>query len=282
MKHRLRGPSLSPSTACTTGSHAIGDAANLIRYRSQLNIVLAGAAEACIHPLALGGFARARSLATEFNDCPEKASRPFDKSRNGFVIAEGAGILVLEELEHAKARGADIYAEVIGYGLSSDAHHITAPEPTGRGAYLAMKRALMDAGLAPAKVDYINAHATSTALGDKAENRAIQELFAPERRLEEINVSSTKGAVGHLLGASGAVEGIFAALAVSGDVLPPTMNLDEAGDVPSGEDKEAGSVSWNLNYVPNAKQETRVDVALSNSFGFGGTCASIAFAKFKG
>jgi 3-oxoacyl-[acyl-carrier-protein] synthase II len=274
MKYNFRGPSLSPSTACTTGSHAIGDAFNLIRHSSQTPMMLAGAAESCIQPLAVAGFSRARSLATAYNDHPERASRPFDRRRDGFVIAEGAAVLVLEELQHARQRGANIYAEVVGYGLASDAHHVTAPHPSGRGAFLSMKRALQDASIAPANVDYVNAHATGTKAGDVAENRAIRDLMLGDLGKpspQHVNVSSVKGAVGHLLGASGALEGLFSALAVKEDVLPPTINLDEPGD---------GEPGWDLNYIPNQKQEHKVDVAVSNSFGFGGTCASLCFKKF--
>jgi 3-oxoacyl-[acyl-carrier-protein] synthase II len=278
MKFNLRGPSLAPSTACTTGSHAIGDAFSLIRHNRSIPMILAGAAESCIHPLALAGFARARSLATKWNDDPARASRPFDSQRDGFVVAEGAGVLVLEELEHARARGVkQIYAEVVGYGLSSDAHHVTAPEPSGRGAYLAMQRALMDAEIEPAAVDYVNAHATSTSLGDSAENRAIRDLFGRVNG-RTMNVSSSKGALGHLLGAAGAVEGIFTALAVKNDVLPPTANLERPG--PAGNEVNGKSEEWDMNYVPLEKQEHKVNVAISNSFGFGGTCASICFKKF--
>lgn len=278
MKYNLRGPSLAPSTACTTGSHAIGDAFSLIRHNKSIPMILAGAAESCIHPLALAGFARARSLATQYNDDPAHASRPFDKRRNGFVVAEGAGVLVLEELEHARARGVkQIYAEVVGYGLSSDAHHVTAPEPSGRGAFLAMKRALLDAQLQPALVNYVNAHATSTALGDSAENRAIRQLFGRSSGWP-MNVSSSKGALGHLLGAAGAVEGIFTALSVHNNILPPTANLGEPG--PAANEVDGNDAEWDMNYVPMISQDHEINIAVSNSFGFGGTCASICFKKF--
>jgi 3-oxoacyl-[acyl-carrier-protein] synthase II len=277
MKHNFQGPSLSPSTACTTGSHAIGDAFTLLRHSPHTPIVLAGAAESCIHPLALAGFSRARSLATAHNDDPARASRPWDRARDGFVMAEGAAVLVLEQLEHAKARGAAVYAEVVGYGLASDAYHVTAPHPDGRGAFLAMQRALMDAAVGPGDVDYVNAHATGTLLGDAAENRAIRRLMLqdPDGKVapEDVNVSSVKGAVGHLLGAAGALEGIFSVLAVKENVLPPTINLDEVGD---------GDEGWDMNYVANKKQEKELNLAISNSFGFGGTCASLCFKKFTG
>ncbi|KAF2675553.1 3-oxoacyl-synthase 2 [Microthyrium microscopicum] len=282
MKFNFRGPSLAPSTACTTGSHAIGDAFNIIRYSKSTRVVLAGAAESCIEPLALAGFARARSLSTGFNDIPEEASRPFDRGRDGFVIAEGAGVVVLEDLEHALERGApEIYAEVVGYGLASDAYHVTAPDPSGRGAFLSMKRALEDAELRPRDVDYVNAHATSTPLGDSAENRAIRNLMLGEggyEHAQQVNVSSSKGAVGHLLGAAGGVEGIFTALAVRHNILPPTINLQCPG--PALKEKDDNLDGWDLNYVPFEKQEQQVNYAVSNSFGFGGTCASICFKKY--
>jgi len=258
--------------------------------------MVAGGAESCIHPLAIGGFARSRSLATNFNETPQMASRPFDKGRDGFVMGEGAAVLVLEELGHAKARGAKIYAELVGYGCSADAHHLTAPLADGSGAYRAMKQALKNAKVAPSAVGYINAHATSTPLGDAAENIAIKTLMlGPEGKdkAAEINVSSTKGAIGHLLGAAGSIEALFTVLAlhevsspsagtlhilrrsmadkgklIPQGVLPPTINLDSKTD------------EFDCNYVSNTAQEKDIDVAITNSFGFGGTNASLCFTKY--
>ena len=246
------------------------------------DVMVAGSSESCVHPLAVGGFARSRSLSTAYNDAPGRASRPFDKGRDGFVIAEGAGVVVLEELEHAKSRGARIYGELVGYGVSADAHHLTAPLPDGDGALRAMRMALREANVSPGKVDYINAHATSTPLGDAAENRAIKALTLQgeegetHRRAKDVNVSSTKGAIGHLLGGAGSVEAIFCLLAMEHGVLPPTINLEVVGD------SEATICEFDLNYVPNVKQERRVNVVLSNSFGFGGTNASLCFRRYTG
>ncbi|KAI4907684.1 hypothetical protein J4E90_009090 [Alternaria incomplexa] len=250
MRYGFKGPNHAATTACTTGAHSIGDASRLIQF-GDADVMIAGGAESCIHPLAISGFARARSLATEFNERPMESSRPFDRERDGFVIGEGAGVVVLEELEHARKRGAKIYAEVAGYGLSSDAHHMTAPREDGQGPRLAMKHALRHAGLKPSAVDYVNAHATSTPLGDAAENRAIKELLLGEDgkdRACEINVSSTKGAVGHLLGAAGSVETIFTILGMHHNILPPTLNLENPGDP---------AVDFNCNYVANAAQQHR-------------------------
>lgn len=272
MRYGFKGPNHAATTACTTGAHSIGDASRLIQF-GDADVMIAGGSESCIHPLAISGFARARSLATEWNDRPAEASRPFDKDRDGFVIGEGAGVVVLEELEHAKARGANIYAEVAGYGLSSDAYHMTAPREDGQGPRLAMKRALRHAGLTPSAVDYINAHATSTPLGDAAENRAIKDLLLGEdgkRKASDINVSSTKGAIGHLLGAAGSAEAIFTILGIHNKTLPPTLNLSNTGDPAEG---------FDCNYVPNVAQQRNINVALSNSFGFGGTNASLCFRK---
>lgn len=216
MKYGFQGPNHAVTTACTTGAHSIGDASRFIAF-GDADVMIAGGSESCIHPLALAGFARSRSLVTVYNDEPTSSSRPFDRDRAGFVIAEGAGVVILEELEHAKARGADIYAEVRGYGCSGDAHHVTSPREDGAGALLAMVKALKNAGIRPAEVDYINAHATSTALGDAAENAAIVSLMLGSEGFDkssQVAVSSTKGAVGHLLGAAGAIEAIFSILAV--------------------------------------------------------------------
>ncbi|KAK6501604.1 Mitochondrial beta-keto-acyl synthase [Arthrobotrys musiformis] len=274
MKYNMKGPNHSASTACTTGLHSIGDASYFIQ-RGTADMMLAGGAESVIHPLAIAGFARARALSTNYNDTPSRASRPFDRDRDGFVMGEGAGVLVLEELERAKGRGARIYAEVSGYGLSADAWHLTAPPSDGDGAFRAMKAALRDAGVGPGKVDYVNAHATGTKLGDVAENVAIRRLVVGEggRKAGDVNISSVKGAIGHLLGAAGAVESIVTIMAIHEGILPPTLNLEQPGDPPE---------DFDCNYVANKAQSANVDVALCNSFGFGGTNASLCFTKFKG
>lgn len=272
MRFGFKGPNHAATTACTTGAHSIGDAARFIQF-GDADVMVAGGSESCIHPLAVAGFSRARSLATDWNDNPTEASRPFDRERAGFVIGEGAGVVVLEELEHAKKRGAKIYAELSGYGLSSDAYHMTAPREDGHGPFLAMKKALRHAGIIPSAVDYINAHATSTRLGDAAENRAIKTLLLGENgktKASEINVSSTKGAIGHLLGSAGSVEAIFTVLGLYHNTLPPTLNLNQPGD-PADE--------FDCNYVPKIAQQKEINVALSNSFGFGGTNASLCFSK---
>ncbi|RMJ20952.1 3-oxoacyl- acyl-carrier-protein -synthase [Aspergillus sp. HF37] len=269
MKYGFMGPNHAATTACTTGAHSIGDAARFIAY-GDADVMVAGGAESCIHPLAIGGFARARSLATDFNNSPAQASRPFDADRNGFVVGEGAASLVLEELEHAKARGARVYAELKGYGCSGDAYHMTAPKENGEGALMAMKRALKSAHLPPSAIDYVNAHATSTAVGDTAENTAVKSLLlGPGGRQTpaEVNISSTKGAIGHLLGAAGAVEALFTILAIHENVMPPTINLDRLPD------------GFDCNYAPNQAQERPIRAALTNSFGFGGTNSSLCFSS---
>ncbi len=262
IKYGLKGPNISVVTACATGAHSIGEAMRMIKY-GDADIMVCGGTEGAVSRIALAGFSSMRALSTR-NDVPEAASRPWDKNRDGFIMAEGAGVLVLEEYEHAVARGAKIYAEVAGYGMSSDAYHITAPAPNGEGGKRAMIAALNDAGLTPADVDYVNAHGTSTGLGDVGELAAVQELFGDM----SVSMSSTKSVTGHLLGAAGAVEAIFCALAIRDGVVPPTINLDEPEDVVG-----------NFDLVPHKAKERKVDVAISNSFGFGGTNASIVLKK---
>ncbi|KAK0630544.1 3-oxoacyl-synthase 2 [Bombardia bombarda] len=268
IQHGFRGPNHAAATACTTGAHSIGDASRFIAF-GDADVMLAGGAESCIHPLAFAGFGRSRSLATGFNHDPPKACRPFDAARQGFVMAEGAAVVVLEELEHARARGANILAELKGYGCSGDAHHMTAPREDGSGAFLAMKRALKNAGVRPREVDYINAHATATQVGDAAEVAAIRSLMMGDgvEREADVTVSSTKGAMGHLLGAAGAVEAVFAIMAITENVVPPTLNLHNP------------SVGAAFNFVPLQAQQKKVKVSMSNSFGFGGTNASLVFSE---
>ena len=260
----FKGPNHSAVTACATGVHAIGDASRLIML-GDADVMVAGGAEAAVNELGIAGFCASRALSTEFNDRPQAASRPWDKDRDGFVMGEGAGVLVLEELEHAKARGAKIYAEVCGYGMSGDAFHITAPAEGHDGAFRAMKAALKNGHLQPGDVQYVNAHGTSTPLGDDLELQAVERLFGDDAR--GLAMSSTKSATGHLLGAAGAVEAIFSILAIRDGIVPPTLNLDN----PSRE-----SV---IDRIAKQAQERRVDIALSNSFGFGGTNASILFKR---
>lgn len=265
IKYGFRGPNLSAVTACATGTHAIGDAARLIAL-DDADVMIAGGAEGAVCRLGLAGFAAARALTTGYNDRPSEASRPWDRDRDGFVIGEGAGIVVLEEYEHAKARGAKIYGEVVGYGLSGDAHHITSPAPDGNGGYRAMEAALKRAKLNPEDIDYINAHGTSTPMGDGIEFGAVKRLFA--NALDSVSMSSTKSAIGHLLGAAGAVEAIYGLKAAQTGVIPPTLNLDNPSDDCQG-----------MDLVPKVAKEKKVDTVLSNSFGFGGTNASLIFKK---
>ena len=261
IKYGLMGPNHAVVTACSTGAHSIGDAARMIKD-GDADIMLAGGAEATICPIGIAGFAQARALSTAFNDQPEKASRPYDKDRDGFVMGEGAGVVVLEEFEHAKARGAKIYAEVVGYGLSGDAYHVTAPHPEGSGAYRSMEMALKKAGMTPGDIDYINAHGTSTPMGDELELGAVRRLFGNE--IANISMSSTKSAIGHLLGGAGAVETIFCILSIRDQIVPPTLNLDNPSEGTAGVD-----------LVPHKAKKREVRAALNNSFGFGGTTASL-------
>ena len=263
MRWGLKGPNVCTTTACASGNHAIGDAMKCIQ-RGVVDVMVAGGSESCITELSMAGFCAMRALSTR-NDDPEGASRPFDVDRDGFVMAEGAGVVILERYEHAVARGADIYAELSGYGLTSDAHHITSPDPGGDGAARCMGMALNDAGLAPEDVDYINAHGTSTGAGDKLETTAIKRTFG--EHAYELSVSSTKSMTGHLLGAAGGVESVFTILALKNQCIPPTINLDNP-------DPEC-----DLDYVPNSAREANIDCALTNSFGFGGTNASLLFKK---
>jgi 3-oxoacyl-[acyl-carrier-protein] synthase II len=262
IKYGFKGPNHAVVTACATGVHALGDAARLIAL-NDADVMVAGGSEAAISEIGMAGFCASRALSTGFNDTPAKASRPWDEGRDGFVMGEGSGVLVLEELEHAKRRGAKIYAEIIGYGMSGDAYHITAPAEHHDGAYRAMKSCLGSAGIGPSEIQYVNAHGTSTPMGDDLELEAVEKLFGDEGR--KVAMSSTKSAIGHLLGAAGAVEGIFSILAIRDQVAPPTLNLEK----PSRE-----SV---IDRVPMEAQPRKIDVALSNSFGFGGTNASILF-----
>jgi len=267
IKYGLRGPNHAVVTACSTGAHAIGDAARMIAM-DDADVMLAGGAEGTVCPLGIAGFAQARALSTNFNDSPEKASRPYDKDRDGFVMGEGAGVLVLEEYEHAKARGAKMYAEVIGYGLSGDAYHVTAPHPEGDGAFRSMQMAIKKSGLKLEDIDYINAHGTSTPLGDELELGAVRRLFGDA--ISGLSMSSTKSAIGHLLGGAGAVESIFCILALRDQIVPPTLNLDNPSDSCIGVD-----------LVPHVAKKREVRAVLNNSFGFGGTNASLVMTKVQ-
>ncbi len=264
IRYGFKGPNHSAVTACATGVHAIGDAARLIMW-GDADVMVAGGAEGAVNPLGIAGFCASRALSTGFNDRPQQASRPWDRDRDGFVMGEGAGVLVLEELEHAKARGATIYGEVCGYGLSGDAHHITAPADGHAGAFRAMKAALKNGHVDVAEIDYVNAHGTSTPLGDDLELDAVERLFGDHA--SHVAMSSTKSATGHLLGAAGAIEAIFSLLAIRDGVAPPTLNLDN----PSRDSR--------IDRVANTAQERKIDVVLSNSFGFGGTNASVLFRR---
>ncbi len=267
IEHGLKGPNHSVVTACSTGAHAIGDAGRLIAL-GDADVMVAGGAESPISRIGIAGFNAARALSTGFNDTPEQASRPYDKDRDGFVMGEGAGVVVLEELEHARRRGAKIYAEVIGYGLSGDAYHITSPSPDGDGGFRSMLAALKRAGLTPSDLDYINAHGTSTPLGDEIELSAVERLLG--NAASKVAMSSTKSSTGHLLGAAGAIEAIFAILAIRDNVVPPTINLNNP------------SVETAIDLVPHTAKKREINVALSNSFGFGGTNASVIVRRLAG
>jgi 3-oxoacyl-[acyl-carrier-protein] synthase II len=266
IKYRFSGPNHSVVTACSTGAHAIGDAAKLIAS-GDVNVMVAGGTEGAICKVGMAGFAAARALSTSYNDTPEKASRPWDRGRDGFVMGEGAGIVVLEELEHAKKRGAKIYAELIGYGLTGDGYHITSPHPEGRGGYRSMEMALKKAKIDLSEVDYVNAHGTSTPMGDEIELKAVKRLF--KDHVSNMSMSSTKSSIGHLLGAAGSVEAIYSILAINNNVAPPTLNLDDPID------------SLGIDLVPNEPKEKEINTVLSNSFGFGGTNATLVITKFR-
>jgi 3-oxoacyl-[acyl-carrier-protein] synthase II len=266
IRHGCKGPNHAVVTACATGSHAIGDAARLIAL-DDADVMIAGGAESSICRVGIAGFIACKALSTHFNDAPERASRPYDRDRDGFVMGEGAGIVVLEELEHAKARGARIYAEVVGYGLSGDAYHVTAPTPDGDGAYRCMQAALKRAGISAHDVDYVNAHGTSTPMGDEIELKAVERIIG--NRADRLSMSSTKSSIGHLLGAAGAVEAIFSILAIRDGVAPPTINLDNP------------SVETSIDLIPHKPRKKPINTVLSNSFGFGGTNASLVLRRFE-
>lgn len=267
IKYGFKGPNHATVTACSSACHAIGDAARLIMF-GDADMMVAGGAESAICPIGIAGFAQARALSTHYNDTPEKASRPWDKGRDGFVMGEGAGMVILEELEHAKARGAKIYCEVSGYGMSGDGYHVTAPHPKGDGAFRSMEAAFRNSPLEPKDVDYVNAHGTSTPLGDEIEYGAIKRLFGDAAK--DISMSSTKSAIGHLLGAAGAAEAVFTIKAIDESVCPPTLNLDDPDDE-----------CTDIDLVPHKAKKREIRAALSNSFGFGGTNASLIFSKFS-
>lgn len=264
IKHGFKGPNHAVVTACSTGAHAIGDAARLIKY-GDADVMVAGGAESPVCEISVAGFSACKALSTSYNDAPETASRPYDKGRDGFVMGEGAGVVVLEEFEHAKARGAKIYGEVLGYGLSGDAYHITSPAPDGDGGYRSMSAALKNAGISAGDIDYVNAHGTSTPLGDEIELRAVTRLL--EGHEAGVTMSSTKSATGHLLGAAGAIEAIFCILAMRDNIAPPTLNLNDP------------SVETALDLAPLKAVKREINYALSNSFGFGGTNASLIMGK---
>lgn len=264
IKYGLKGPNHSVVTACSTGAHAICDASAIIA-RGDADMMVAGGAESSVSRMGIASFVASRALTTGFNDTPTKASRPYDKDRDGFLMGEGSGVVVLEDYEIAKARGAKIYAEVVGYGMSGDAYHITAPAPDGSGAFRSMQMALKNAGLTPSEVDYINAHGTSTPLGDEIELRAVERLF--DEKTDDLVMSATKSSIGHLLGAAGAVETIFSVLAINNNICPPTLNLDNP------------SVETKINLAPHKAVEKSVKIALTNSFGFGGTNASLVLRE---
>ena len=267
IRNNFKGPNVSVVTACSTGAHAIGDAARIIRA-NEADVMIAGGAEAAVTRLGISGFAAARALSTSYNDRPEEASRPWDEGRDGFIMGEGAGCVVLEEYEHAVARGAKIYAEILGYGLSGDAYHITAPSEDGDGGFRAMRAALENGKIEIGSIKYINAHGTSTPLGDEIELRAIKNLF--KNNISNISISSTKSSIGHLLGAAGAVEAIFAILATVNNIAPPTLNLESPSEAAKGFD-----------LVPLKAKKREINIALSNSFGFGGTNATLIVGKVK-
>jgi 3-oxoacyl-[acyl-carrier-protein] synthase II len=264
MRTGAKGPNSATATACTTGAHAIGDSFRLIQH-GYADMMLCGGAEAAITPMSVGGFAAMRALSTR-NDAPEKACRPWDKDRDGFIIGEGAGVLFLEELEHAKARGANILAEIIGYGMSGDAYHITSPSEDGDGAFRVMRNALKDAGLDASQIDYLNAHGTSTPIGDKIETTAIKRTFGAQTK---VAVSSTKSMTGHLLGGAGGLEAGICVMAIRDQIAPPTINHENPGD------------GCDLDYIPNNARPMKIDYALSNSFGFGGTNGSLIFRRYE-